>query len=295
MKDTFDLVVSLQDSFDWAVTPCLAEFEPLSPAPPPLEIGQLTLSYFLASTWFYCELAATDEVLAPGQIQLDPLWPSQSSEDVWTTSFPSFRPAEITVIYDDPEHPFESNYSRVRIGQQQLNFIEAMDVDDEVAKKEVEMHERIARATNLGPGVRTSRLYGVVRNARDQLLGLLLYSIEKDKRLSFALGPDTPNALKDRWARQIRDTVAALHEAGIVWGDVKRDDVLIDVHGDAWIVDFGGGRTEGWVDADTAGTVDGAIGRISEFIASGGGFNLTNVRVGSVGAWLIDSEAAKPQ
>lgn len=30
----------------------------------------------------------------------------------------------------------------------------------------------------------------------------------------------------------------------------------MDAAGDAWVTDFGGGRTEGWVDRDKAGTIE---------------------------------------
>jgi hypothetical protein len=270
---------SLDDCFDWAIIPCLDQFERLSPAPPPLKNGeQLSLSHFLAVNLFECDLTAVDDVLAPGEIEPiddytdENFWPSPrpapGPTDAWTTSFPSFSPTEITVICDDPAHPFDSNPSQVRVGQQRLFFKEGFDLDDMVMKKEVETYEKIAVA-NFGPDVRTARLYGVVQNDKNQLVGLLLCHIEEDAPLTFAVGPDTLSASKDRWARQIRDTMAALHGVGIVWGDAKPDNILIDVHGDAWLIDFGGGRTEGWVDSDKAGTVDGdlqGLERILNFI-----------------------------
>ena len=278
---------TMYNCFDWAATPCLADFERLSPALPLLEDplvegGQrLTLSHFLAASAFECDLTAANEVLAPGEIEPvetdEDIWPSPRSEDddTWTTSFPSFSPTEITVISDNPEHPFDSNPTRVFVGQQKLYFKESSDPDDEISKNEVETYERIATASlGLGAGIRTSRLYGVVRNERSQLVGLLLYPIEEATPLTFAFGPETPKTSKDRWAQQIQDTVTALHRAGITWGDAKPDNILVDVHGDAWIIDFGGGRTEGWVDSDKAGTVDGdlqGLERILKFIASGGG------------------------
>ncbi len=270
---------TLYGCFDWAVTPCLADFERLSPAPSPLGSGQrLCLSHFLVISTFECTLTAADEVLAPGEIERvemdEDFWPWQSSNDTWTTSFPSFKPAEIAVICDDPEHPFDSNPTRVCIGQQQLYFKESLDPDDAITKKEVETYEKIAGA-DLGheADVRTSRLYGVVRNERNQLVGLLLFPIEEDAPLAFAMRPETPDALKDRWAQQIQHLLTALHRAGITWGDAKPDNILIDVHGDAWIIDFGGGRTEGWADSGKTGTVDGdlqGLERILDFIASGG-------------------------
>ncbi|KAK4132167.1 hypothetical protein BT67DRAFT_92170 [Trichocladium antarcticum] len=266
-QDTPPGRATLVDCFDWAISPCLTHFERLSPPPLLSSSRKLTLSHFLATTSFEYDLIATDEVLVPGEIErletdedcepppggLDDRW-LQSTP--WTTSFPSFTPADIVVVCDNPQHPFDSNPAHVRIGQQRLYFKASLHPDDTVARKEVRVYERIASA-DLGDDVRTSRLYGIVRDERDQLVGLLLYSIEEDTPLTFAVGPETPDAVKDRWAEQIQHTLAALHRAGITWGDAKPDNILIDVHGDAWIIDFGGGRTEGWVDSDKTGTVGG--------------------------------------
>ncbi len=59
------------------------------------------------------------------------------------------------------------------------------------------------------------------------------------------------------------------HAAGIVWGDVKAQNVLIDGDDNAWIIDFGGGYTGGWVDKKVAGTVQGdvaGLAKLKEFI-----------------------------
>lgn len=56
---------------------------------------------------------------------------------------------------------------------------------------------------------------------------------------------------------QLETALSALHENHIVWGDVKAANVLIDENEDAWLVDFSGGYTEGWVDKEVAGTVIG--------------------------------------
>ncbi|KAG7287545.1 hypothetical protein NEMBOFW57_007057 [Staphylotrichum longicolle] len=96
----------------------------------------------------YCDLTATDDVLALGDIErvdsYEDRWPSPSSEDAWTTSFPSFSLTEIAVICDDPEDPFDASPTRVRIGQQQLYFKKSFDPDDEVTRREIETYERIA-------------------------------------------------------------------------------------------------------------------------------------------------------
>jgi serine/threonine protein kinase len=63
--------------------------------------------------------------------------------------------------------------------------------------------------------------------------------------------------LKKKWSGQIKHTVAQLHRLGIVWGDIKVDNVLIDDNDDAIVLDFGGGNTVGWVDQDKHGTLEG--------------------------------------
>lgn len=57
---------------------------------------------------------------------------------------------------------------------------------------------------------------------------------------------------------------------GVVWGDGKADNVLVHRDSDdAWIIDFGGGWTEGWVDREVSGTAEGdnvAMQKIFEFL-----------------------------
>ncbi|KAM5342054.1 hypothetical protein ACJ41O_015085 [Fusarium nematophilum] len=80
---------------------------------------------------------------------------------------------------------------------------------------------------------------------------------------------DPPVALRRKWKKQIRWTVELLHIAGIIWGNVKADNVLIDDRDDAWVIDFSGGYTEGWVDKEHAGTLEGdeqGLSKIIEFI-----------------------------
>jgi len=63
-----------------------------------------------------------------------------------------------------------------------------------------------------------------------------------------------------RWAAQIERSAEKLHQHGIIWEDVKAENVLIDKSGDdAWIVDCGGSYTPGWLDEDKAGTPEGDV------------------------------------
>lgn len=79
---------------------------------------------------------------------------------------------------------------------------------------------------------------------------------------------------KQRWAQQLRESADALHALGLVWGDGKPGNLVVGVgeahnvtgaghgeeeapSGDLWLIDFGGGWTDGWVDADKEDTMEG--------------------------------------
>jgi tRNA A-37 threonylcarbamoyl transferase component Bud32 len=66
------------------------------------------------------------------------------------------------------------------------------------------------------------------------------------------------------------ETVTQLHRAGIIWGDAKAENVLIARDSNAWITDFGGGYTRGWVDEGKAGTLEGdlqGVAKILDFLS----------------------------
>ena len=68
---------------------------------------------------------------------------------------------------------------------------------------------------------------------------------------------ETPFDLRKRWDMQVIRTLDCLYEADIIWGDVKRANVLIDVNENAWLIDFGGGYTRGWVEKSHMETIEG--------------------------------------
>jgi len=59
---------------------------------------------------------------------------------------------------------------------------------------------------------------------------------------------DDPVSLRKRWHNDVVRMLNLLHSAGIIWGDFKPENMLVDEHDDVWLVDFGGGMTDGWVD-----------------------------------------------
>lgn len=72
-----------------------------------------------------------------------------------------------------------------------------------------------------------------------------------------ASNQDTPRSLKQKWVLQITNGVEQLHRAGIVWGDMKPENIGIYQNEDAWLIDFGGGYMEGCVPRELAGSIEG--------------------------------------
>lgn len=82
---------------------------------------------------------------------------------------------------------------------------------------------------------------------------------------------------RQKWIAQISQTIERLHEHGIIWGDGKLNNIIIDDKDDDWLIDFGGGTTKGWLDEDVAESMDGdkqALGKIVEFLHDGKGQSL---------------------
>ncbi|KFZ05902.1 hypothetical protein V501_07915 [Pseudogymnoascus sp. VKM F-4519 (FW-2642)] len=147
------------------------------------------------------------------------------------------------------------------------------------------------QTSNFPSVVRVPRLMGLVES-HTGIVGFLMayiptyrHDLEYNLRCAKAtLGADdrhrdgTPlpatiisNARREKWSRQIEETLAALHSQNIIWGDAKTANVLIDeVTDDAWVVDFGGGNTKGWIDRELHGSVEGdqqALRRIKKELA----------------------------
>ncbi|KAK4099433.1 hypothetical protein N658DRAFT_568113 [Parathielavia hyrcaniae] len=110
--------------------------------------------------------------------------------------------------------------------------------------KELEGHLRLLQS-NVAPEARVVRLLGVVAAAEDSRNDGILDGIYLRR---------TSISLREHWVSLIREAVRQLHEGGVVWGDAKADNVLIDKNNDAWLIDFGGGYTGGWVDEEKIGT-----------------------------------------
>ncbi|KAK0099616.1 hypothetical protein ONS96_008116 [Cadophora gregata f. sp. sojae] len=141
-------------------------------------------------------------------------------------------------------------------------------------EREFNCLRKVARS-HLADSIRVPRLLGLVTSAETGLfIGILEEHIPtgvlSDLR---ALKNEDVEASTDRrkkWGAQVRETIDQLHEIGVVWGDGKPHNVLIHREtDDAWVIDFGGSYTGGWVDAGLMETMEGdeqAVSRILKFL-----------------------------
>lgn len=142
---------------------------------------------------------------------------------------------------------------------------------DDSLKRELDCLRKISQAFP----VRTSvpKLLGYVKHPRcSAILGFLREWVpSKDNLVDLkeAGFPDFPKEIRQKVGRQIKETVESLHGIDVVWGDAKPSKVVIDLNNDAWLIDFGGGWSKGWVDQNLQNTVEGdqqGVSRILEFL-----------------------------
>ncbi|KAK7710251.1 hypothetical protein SLS64_005835 [Diaporthe eres] len=268
------LDLSLDGCYEWAVRPFLPLLEEI--APRPSDGTTITLHHFFNGETFDASLKAVDDTLVPGVIEaMDEMENVVGNANIlWKTTCPVFATTEVEVLSDDPTYILVDEPRKVRVQGKELFFKAFPDPDDSIGAQEVLTLEKIFKARFNPQEVRTSYLYGIVEDEKSQVIGLLLHYIQVDDTLHdkvIDLG-SSGSDLKDKWKRQVTGTVEALHKAGIVWGDVKASNVLVDTAGDAWVTDFGGGHTEGWVDRNKAGTIEGdlqGLRAITEFVDTG--------------------------
>ncbi|KAF5016671.1 hypothetical protein F66182_11575 [Fusarium sp. NRRL 66182] len=190
----------------------------------------------------------------------------------WTQSY---TPSEVHLCYDRPEESLIKTPKRTTVlgqdGRPITCFFKkfGLSFGSSHAKKELEAMKKISTA-RLPPPPKTyiCHLVGVVRE-ENNLLGMLFAWIDGGGVLSEARAAKSSAALKQRWLSQINTSIEQLHDKGIVWGDAKADNILIDRDENAWVIDFGGSYTLGWVDKDKAGTFEGdyqGLGKINDML-----------------------------
>ena len=137
-------------------------------------------------------------------------------------------------------------------------------------QREIGLLRRISEA-QIDLRLRTPTLLGLVSCEENSnlVLGLVMNYIEPGMLMSdlFNLNLESiPQTQRDIWARQIGNDLNRLHEQGLVWGDAKAGNVIFDKECNPWIIDFGGGYTDGWVDEELVDSVTGDLQGLRKII-----------------------------
>jgi serine/threonine protein kinase len=168
--------------------------------------------------------------------------------------------------------------SRVLVNEQDVMLCKAGEIGlfDERLRRELEALSKVEEArAHFVSEIRVPKLRGYVKHAElGCVIGLLREWIPSGLEPALHELDSTdigsiPSERRQHWMAQIRQTVGRLHEIGLVWGDGKIDNVVVDGDDNAWLIDFGGGWTKDWVDRDLAGTVEGdrqAIRSIARYL-----------------------------
>ena len=111
------------------------------------------------------------------------------------------------------------------------------------------------------------RLIGLVEatGERNKVDGMILEFVEKAESLR-DIQPSSLDKVK-QWEQQIQGAVSYLHRNSLSWGDAKASNVLIGEDGNAKLIDFEGGYTEGWVDVDNSNTAQGDLQGVQRIIS----------------------------
>ncbi|KIH88701.1 hypothetical protein SPBR_07368 [Sporothrix brasiliensis 5110] len=272
------------------------------------------LTEYMFPQVFECRLEAQRGKARPRCIGKQADWipsvnriPADLLADLDRLRVPRYAPSEIAVAFENPDDAMREMPNRVLVD---LNHSGHPDTachlklflggcEGELVA-EVRSHVRVLEA-QLGAHVRVIRLVGIVwldeyADAADfdkdgnavpypecllgPVGGLLLTYVSDgwEGLLTSRVWSGTP-AMRRQWADQVRETVTSLHKAGVVWGDAKPDNVMVDGSDNAWLIDLGGGFTEGWVDKEKAGTKEGdlqGVAKIEEYLMDDARFEMSS-------------------
>jgi serine/threonine protein kinase len=123
-------------------------------------------------------------------------------------------------------------------------------------KREIQILRKIEK---LDLDIKFPHLRGFVAlgNSKTEVMGLLLENIDAPTPLTKLLKSSVDAEKRRVWSEKSAAYVSLLHDNGIIWGDAKADNFMVDANDELWIIDFGGSYTEGWVDPEISETLEG--------------------------------------
>ena len=167
-------------------------------------------------------------------------------------------PAEDIIVIEASDDPAPYHPTRVRIYQEEF-FLKMVDpTQPSPTKREIELMKK-AESLELHQKLRIPLVKGLVsfQDSKTEIMGFLQTAIQEPIPLTHMLDDEVSQRKRDKWAKESERIKEILHENGIVWGDAKADNFMVDKNDHLWIIDFGGSYTDGWVDPELMETVEG--------------------------------------
>ncbi|GKZ30881.1 hypothetical protein AbraIFM66950_010570 [Aspergillus brasiliensis] len=261
MYDDYAAETAEDNFYDWALAPFLPIFDRVEPSP---STGQpATLRDYLSPRTYYYQLYFVNERPEPRydyEVRRTLRVPGVDIGDfALSPNWGKYTPDQVQQCLNEGEYPYSRRPRKVCVDGK-LCFLKEAHTKRGLLRELDAYKSMESRGLSDNPDVCVPRLVGVVYGLHGscQIIGILLSLVDcENLTLSCALLDEVTFYQRKRWEEQIATTVELLHEAGIVWGDVKTDNVLIDKNDDAWMIDFGGGYTEGWVEKKHMETMKG--------------------------------------
>ncbi|KAG8160854.1 hypothetical protein KVR01_009118 [Diaporthe batatas] len=258
----------------WMLAPLAARLQDLAPDLPPTK--QQTLQQ-----WYDCKTHFFNLEIAEQGVEAAELTSSEDLEERMTKLRPHLAPIpkyisnidmpwyssaslEVIASADTPSPYHPCLVAHAQSGEKM--FFKTVDNNNtQPIKREIDILAKIERK-GLRKILHCPKLLGIVtcdtpivsgKNNRSSIMGFLQTAIDEPIPLTTKLDSAVPQDKRDAWARKADDARKILHENGIIWGDAKADNFMVDAKDNLWIIDFGGSYTEGWVDPDIAETKEG--------------------------------------
>ncbi|KAI1176343.1 hypothetical protein F4777DRAFT_271409 [Nemania sp. FL0916] len=167
--------------------------------------------------------------------------------------------------------------AKVSVGGEEMCCKSGNDID-RALEREFECLRKVAQSP-LAPSIRVPELLGLITKSEEEpeiIIGILeeyiptgtIHTLVDLEDLSVEVSAQSIQ----KWGTQIQKTLDSLHKVGVIWGDGKPQNILIHEETDeAWVIDFGGGYTRGWVDEKLMETLEGdeqAVTKILEYLNS---------------------------
>lgn len=249
---------------DWMLRPFGAIFEDKAPKSGKVE-EQSVADWYRSPMLFYelefsngelraSELEATEEL----EKRAEDVVPRMNCPKYIRTDDIPWYPADQVMVLAESAKPPPYHPSRVQVDGQTF-FLKMVDPSQpSPTKREINLMRK-AEKLDLHKEIRIPLVKGLVgfEESKTEMMGFLQTEIEEPEPLTHLLDSDVPQAKRDKWATESERMKDVLHEHGIVWGDAKADNFIVDKHDNLWIIDFGGSYTDGWIDPELMETQAG--------------------------------------